>query len=101
VRDGVYTEAQAARGQKTFDTLCILCHETKLWRDYWVSESVGDVFERIRLNMPEDSPGILTRDQVRDVMAYILKGNGYPAGAGDLPESLDALRQIRFESAAP
>jgi mono/diheme cytochrome c family protein len=100
-RDGVYTDDQAARGKKTFETICIACHETRLWRDYWVKETLGDLFETIRTNMPEDAPGTLSPQEVRDVLAFILSANRLPAGTEDLSDDVAELRRIRVEPAAP
>ena len=101
VRDGIYSAAQAARGQKTYESICIACHETRMWQDYWEKESLGDLFLTIRTNMPEDAPGSLSAQEYRDVLAYILQTNKVPAGAADMPETLAELRQIRVERPAP
>ena len=101
VRDGVYSAAQAARGQKTFESICIACHAARMWQDYWEKESLGDLFQTIRTNMPEDAPGSLRVEEYRDVLAYILQTNKLPAGVTDMPETLADLRQIRVERPAP
>ncbi|HEX3466839.1 MAG TPA: c-type cytochrome [Candidatus Elarobacter sp.] len=91
----LYTSAQAAAGAKVFASQCSTCHgehleggvgpaltgpnlvrlakKTKL--------AVGDVFSFLSLQMPLNAPASLTHDQYVSVMAYILKVNGYPAGA--------------------
>ena len=46
--------------------------------------------------MPSDNPGTLTKPQVAEVVAFILKYNGYPAGANDLAASADSLGGIKF-----
>ena len=42
-------------------------------------------------------PGRLGRQQYADVISYILKSNGYPAGDKELVTDLAALKQIRIE----
>lgn len=100
VRDGVYTEAQAERGSPIFNTRCIVCHEARFWRDYWVKDSLGSLFDKIQLTMPEDAPGTLAPQEYRDVLAYILMVNKLPAGAAELPETVAELKQIKMETAA-
>jgi len=92
----VYSTDQARRGEKIFNTVCITCHETRMWRPDWEQKSLGDVFEVIRDFMPEDNPGSLAPADVRDVLAYILSANDVPPGAGDMPETLAELREIRM-----
>ena len=47
--------------------------------------------------MPADRPGQLSKPQNADILAFILKSNGYPAGAKDLPGDVDALKQTRID----
>jgi hypothetical protein len=51
----------------------------------------------VRTLMPDDDPGGLERRAYADVMAYLLRMNGYPAGAAELPADDAALRRIRIE----
>ncbi len=95
-RDGVYTDAQAVRGQMVFEERCVECHNIRLWGD-WDGKSAGDVYEFINAFMPEPAPGTLNAQQVRDVIANFLKQAKLPAGASELPETLDGLKQIRME----
>jgi hypothetical protein len=62
---------------------------------------VGDLFERIRTTMPLDNPGRLSRQQNADVIAFVLKANGWPAGATELASDAGTLRQIRIASVRP
>ena len=61
----------------------------------WTDLSLGDVFERNRISMPQDRPGSLSRQQNADILAYILQENGYPPGNGDLAPAKEALDTIR------
>ena len=46
-------------------------------------------------------PARTSRDLVTDVIAYMLKVNGFPAGATELPKETDALKDITLQSAKP
>jgi hypothetical protein len=65
----------------------------------WNGTSVGDLFERIRVTMPQDDPGKLSRAQSADLVAYLLSVNKYPAGKTELPRDTEPLKQIKFEAA--
>ena len=106
---GVYTEAQAARGQATFASECSPCHGQTAqgngeapaltgaeFTADWVGLTLGDLFDRIRTTMPQDQPGKLTRDQYADITAFLLKINGYPAGQKDLDKRSEYLKAIGF-----
>ena len=72
---GVYSEAQAYRGEKVADTTCIGCHGPKLdggdsgpklvgetFLANWSSQSVGVMFDWIREAMPAEAPGTLSKE---------------------------------------
>ena len=99
VRDGVYTEAQAERGKAVFEEQCGDCHTPMMWGSDWTGKSVGDIFEIISSSMPKTAPGSLKPQQVRDVLAHILKSNQLPAGAMELPEMIAVLKEIKLEPA--
>ena len=95
-RDGVYSTAQAERGQMVFDEKCRDCHTAAMWGSDWDGKSVGDVFEYISQYMPEPAPGTLSPRQTRDVVAFLLKSNALPAGSTELPDTLEAMKTIRM-----
>ena len=97
VRDGVYTAAQAERGEPLFENVCMQCHPDPFWRAGWVGQSVGDLFTIISTSMPDDNPGSLSTREVVEALAYMLRSNDLPAGTTELPEKLDELNQIRLE----
>jgi mono/diheme cytochrome c family protein len=114
VWDGVYTPEQASRGQTLYNKECATCHGQSLsggeeapplsggaFMANWNGLTVGDLFERIRVSMPEGRPGTLSRQQNADILAYILTGNQFPAGKTELNKETELLKQIRFESARP
>ncbi|MBV9745985.1 MAG: cytochrome c, partial [Acidobacteriia bacterium] len=67
----------------------------------WNCANIADLFEKIQFTMPTDRPGRLSREQIADVLAYILRANRFPAGASALPASADELRGIRFLARNP
>jgi mono/diheme cytochrome c family protein len=104
VRDGIYTEEQATRGKATYDTKCASCHDggtmgPELWGDpflsSWDSKTLGDLFTRVKNTMPEDAPGSLSGKETLDVIAYVIKTNGFAAGDTSLPNE-SGLAAIKF-----
>lgn len=111
---GVYSEAQAGRGQNLYTNECSSCHGQALegadeapaltgltFTANWDGLSVGDLFERIRISMPQDQPGKLSREQYADVVAFLLQANKFPAGKSDLPTELPKLKQILIKVKQP
>jgi hypothetical protein len=49
--------------------------------------------------MPKEQPGTLEPEQYADVIAYLLKINGAPAGKKELPPDEKALKWIRISMA--
>jgi len=114
VWDGVYTDAQAKRGEAIYYERCAGCHGPELeggdmtpaltggtFTSNWNDLSVGDLFERIRVTMPLDRPRTLSRQQSADVLAFLLKANRWPAGDAELPRELEPLKEIRIEAIKP
>jgi S-disulfanyl-L-cysteine oxidoreductase SoxD len=111
VWDGVYTPSQAARGETLYRANCASCHGMNLegqgripaltGRDFrwdWDYMGVDNVFEKILFTMPLDKPGMLSPTREAEILAYILKSNGFPAGSHELPADPEALRVVRFEA---
>ena len=110
VWDGVYTPEQAARGSELYASTCASCHGVALnggesapplaggeFFSNWNGLTVGDLFERIRVSMPADRPGKLSREQDADILAYMLSMNQFPSGKAELERQTEALKQIRIE----
>jgi mono/diheme cytochrome c family protein len=111
---GVYTEAQAKTGQELYAKNCAECHGQDLGGDgfapglkgpefmnNWNGLSVADLFERIRVSMPPNNPNAVTAKDKVDIVAYILKEDGFPSGKTDLPTAADGLKAIKFEATKP
>lgn len=112
--DGVYSAEQAKRGERLYVEHCSACHGDDLsggdtapaltggdFNATWDQLTLGDVFERIRVSMPQDNPDALSRAQKTDVLAYMLYKGNYPAGEAALPTPTEALKMINFRAAKP
>jgi len=112
--DGVFTEDQATRGNNGFAAHCANCHGASLggtgeapalagprFLSDFDGLSLGDLFDRIRTTMPQDNPASLTRDAYADILAFLLKANGMPAGAKELDRRSEYLKAIGFSAAQP
>jgi mono/diheme cytochrome c family protein len=64
----------------------------------WVGLSLNDLFERIRVSMPQNNPGSLSRQQNADIVAFMLNAGKYPAGKTELPKEAEVLKTIKFEA---
>lgn len=98
--DGVYTEAQAERGEQTFAEVCSACHgKGQFDRNFlrgWTGAPAYYLYDLIAATMPQDNPGRLEPVQYADVIAYILKLNGFPAGDTELVPVEETLMGIRL-----
>lgn len=108
---GLYTDAQAARGEQLYDQFCTACHGAKLqgnpaapltgvvflsrWADG--QHTLDDLFYIVRTQMPYNAPGSLTRQQYADVVAYVLKVNAFAAGHTELTPSAAALKKVTLQ----
>ena len=94
VLDGVYTQAQAARGRADFEMSCADCHEGAAFDgpvlegggfiNGWREDTLEALFGYIKTGMPENAPGSLPDAAYRDILAYLLELNRYPAGSAEL-----------------
>jgi len=111
VWEGVYTKAQASRGQARYRQECAKCHAENLmggeeapalvgeeFLQTWNGRTAGDLFELIRETMPSEDPGSLARREYADILAYLLSSNQFPAGDKELASELAALKEIRIEN---
>lgn len=104
VLDGVFTAAQAARGERTFEEVCAGCHDTgefsgARFRLSWMDRTVGELFDTISTLMPEGDPGSLGPGEYAALVAYLLQLNGYPPGETPLPGALAALEELKIVEA--
>jgi len=107
--DGIGTDVQVKRGADVYSMQCAACHDAQLagsgtapalagtdFAANWKDENVGSLFERIRATMPADNPGSLKRDQVADLVVFILNFNKYPTAQKELPTDVEALKAIKI-----
>ena len=103
VWDSAYTAAQATSGETTFRYTCTNCHATVQFTGpsflgAWEGGTAYELFELIRNQMPFDSPGSFPREQYADILAYLFKLNGFPAGNRPLSSEAQELKQIRIQA---
>ena len=108
---GVFTEMQARRGEAAYQGNCAACHGRTLqatnpdapnltgpsFSTSWQGKPVADLFALMRSSMPLGAGGSLTDPEYLDIVAYILKFNGYPAGDRELGPDDQMLKQIVIE----
>jgi mono/diheme cytochrome c family protein len=103
-----YTAEQAEKGEKRFKSDCVECHGDDLkggmnggppLRGLSFEQKFADgapasaLFGFMSTLMPPNSPGRFSPATYADLMAYILKRNGFKEGA-PLPSDLDALDNL-------
>lgn len=114
VLDGVYTEAQARRGEAVYALQCSGCHgdvlqgksdgplRGQVFMDRWREDTLDVLFDHIRTNMPARAPGTLAEDAYLDALSFILEANGFPKGEADLKAaSVGGIRLIGKDGAKP
>ncbi len=107
--DGFYTQAQARRGEKLYDKNCATCHGLKLeagsaaplkgsrfMAKWGRGHSVDELYYIIRTQMPYGAGGTLSRQQYINIVAYILKTNGYRQGTRELAAAPASLKKIKI-----
>jgi mono/diheme cytochrome c family protein len=112
--DGVYSEEQATRGKALYAQECASCHGSELtggemapplaggeFMAGWDGLTIGDLFERVRISMPQNAPGSLSGQQNADVLSFVFSSNKFPAGTSELPKEAGILKQIKFEVKKP
>jgi mono/diheme cytochrome c family protein len=112
--DGVYTEEQAKRGEGLYTQYCSSCHGPDLaggemapglvggdFQSNWNDLTVGQLFDRMRVSMPQNNPGSLSRQQNSDILAWVLLKGNAPAGTAELPTQSEVLNTIKFVGMDP
>jgi mono/diheme cytochrome c family protein len=111
VWDGVFTEAQASRGEAAYLRSCAACHKEDLLGDgtapavageaffrRWNGSTLDDVVQTIRSSMPQEAPNRLDAQVYVDVITYLLKASGSPTGSAELTAERDRLKRVRVTS---
>jgi hypothetical protein len=114
VWDSVYTAGQASRGETAYAKTCARCHGASLgggdespaltggnFLGNWNGLPLSDLQTRIKTTMPSDSVGVYDMKLVTDVMAFLLKSNGFPSGTAELRVETDSLKDIVMKTSRP
>jgi cytochrome c5 len=105
VLDGVYSDAQVARGKTSYAAICSRCHGESLegvsapaltdnrFIERWREGTLEAIYNFVRQNMPpgrqaNSSPA--PDSSYLDIVTYILSVNGYRSGANELTPALAA-----------
>ena len=110
---GIYSADQATRGKAVYEAYCTRCHGLNMtggrldaaggpalagqvfWLN-WEGTTLSSLFSKVSKTMPLDSPASLRTDDYADVVAYILSGNTFPAGRGEILSSAAGLDHVRI-----
>jgi mono/diheme cytochrome c family protein len=113
VWQGVYTEAQAARGQAAYETHCGRCHREDLagynsilkgsrFMQKFRESSLDLLFDKTKTTMPRGAPASLGDTTYLDIVTYLLKENDFPSGAQELRlEDLPRTQLVGKEGPEP
>ena len=98
---GVYTAAQASRGQLLYDTSCASCHELSKFKgtefsNAWADKPMLDRHTAV-VSMPMDAPGSMKPQEYADMIAYFLSLNGYPAGQTELAGDEASIKAVKID----
>ena len=96
VADGVFTDTQAERGAGSYNTACGGCHRPDLggasgpalkeqqFAKVFAGKDLNALYTKIATTMPRNAPATLGDAVYLDIVAHILKENGFAAGAREL-----------------
>jgi mono/diheme cytochrome c family protein len=114
VADGVYSEDQATRGAASYDTSCSGCHRPDLggatgpalrgerFARNFAGKDLKTLYTKIATTMPRGAAASLGDAVYLDIVAHVLKENGFPAGDGELSaEVLSAVQVIPGKAKPP
>lgn len=114
VADGVYSEVQATRGAASYDSSCSGCHRADLGGDSgpalrgerfaknFAGKDLKTLYTKIATTMPRGAAASLSEAVYLDIVAHILKENGFPAGDGELmAEALSSVRVLPGKAKPP
>ena len=109
IADGVYSSAQAVRGQQIYQAQCASCHGNALegtigpplagdgFLSNWSARPLAELVDKTQKTMPFNQPAALSRPQSTDLVAYMLQTGKFRAGQADLSEA--GLAQTVFPTA--
>jgi mono/diheme cytochrome c family protein len=106
--DGVFSAEQTQRGDVLYQEHCASCHGAELvssdpdypnltapqFRWNWGKKTLAERLQRVRSSMPPNAKDSLAPQEYLDIITFILKSNGYPAGAAEIKADSGALIKI-------
>jgi len=108
VADGVYTEAQANRGAAAYESACSGCHRADLgggtgpalkqerFAKTYAGKDLQTLFTKIATTMPRNTPASLADDVYVDILAHVLRENGFRPGDAELTgDGLDDIQIVQ------
>lgn len=109
------SDAQVSRGAGLYQEVCENCHGPDLaggkvvpgivGDDFvreWSGKTLRELFTRLVDTMPPaGEPSIATREQMVDVLAYLLRANGWSGGGGVLSNTSRHLDEAAFSGTHP
>ena len=114
VADGVYSEAQATRGAASYDTSCAGCHRADLgggngpalrgerFARIFAGKDLKTFYTKIATTMPRGAAASLGDAVYLDIVAHILRENGFPASDGELTaEALSGVQVLPGRAKPP
>jgi mono/diheme cytochrome c family protein len=106
---GMYSVAQAKRGESIYQDNCISCHGSELggteggpaligedFNARWKGKPISELLDLLKTTMPQTAPGSLANQQYADVVAFLLSKNRFPAGQTDLPSESGKLSEFIY-----
>ena len=102
---GVFTAAQASRGEAQFNRACSSCHQVgeqtgASFTARWGSGTLADLFTMMSTTMPQSSPGSLSPEDYASIVAFYLQRSGFASGADELPAKRGGVAGDAGERAA-
>lgn len=99
----VVPATQVQRGQNAFLSSCTTCHSSSEFSDSafqtrWQNRSAYDLFDLTAATMPEDAPNSLPAERYVEIVAYLLRLNGFEASDALGAWSPAELRDVSLTS---
>lgn len=114
VADGVYSETQATRGAAAYDQACAGCHRPDLggangpalrgerFARIFAGKDLKTFYTKVATTMPRGAAASLGDAVYLDIVAHVLRENGFPAGDNELTqEALSTLQVIPGRAKPP
>ena len=97
--NGVYTQAQADKGEEIYYGICITCHPKGTYagasfKSNWSGRPLSDLYDWVKTKMPKSDPGALSASESVQVMSYILQQNKMPTGTTPMSTDRTILSRI-------